>query len=104
MTERGCDKVMTCKTDGSKSGYYSADDYDFTYKVSPNDPKDACGTSRQGGSVCEQICCDEQHSHCSSTNSHLRGYFQCMSERGCYTDGQKRVHGLKHTYSNAKPK
>ena len=95
MRMRGCDKVMTCITDGSKSGYYSSDNYDFTYNVTPNVAADACGTKAQGGSTCEQLCCDAQHAHCQKTNSHLRGYFQCLSERGCYTDGQRRVHGTR---------
>ena len=90
---RGCGDVMSCDTDGSKSEYYASDDYDFTYNITPNHAEDKCGTGRQGGSTCVDTCCSEQHQYCRDSNGHLRGYMQCMDERGCDGPAVKHTHG-----------
>ena len=93
MRVRGCGDVMTCKTDGSKSGYYSEREKQINYGVPHLDKTKLCGSDYQGGSMCEEECCDGQHKYCKDNDGEVRGYFQCMIDRGCKAQANFKLHG-----------
>lgn len=93
MRTRGCESVMSCSADGSKTDFFEKDSYDFTYNINPNDDNDQCGSHRQGKARCRNACCQEQHTYCADANFNLRGYFQCMMDRRCTDYAKIKVHG-----------
>ena len=93
MRSRGCTTTISCNTDGSKADFATPDSFDFTYKVTPNDNADKCGSERQGASLCQGHCCDAQFEHCKDHNAKLRGFFQCMTERNCFDLAKEKIHG-----------
>ena len=48
---------MYCSVTGGKTNWFSNDNFDFSYLVTPGDNNTHCGTHFQGSNACRDSCC-----------------------------------------------
>jgi hypothetical protein len=101
MRVRGCGDVMTCDENAYKEGYYSTRDKTVKYGVPAGDSSKECGTTYQGGDMCEAECCERQHTYCDYWEGEVRGYLKCMDLRGCYQEANFNLHGKTEVLTEA---
>ena len=51
---------MYCSVTGGKTNWFSNDNFDFSYLVTPGDNNTHCGTHFQGSNACRDSCCQIQ--------------------------------------------
>ncbi len=93
MKVRGCGNVMSCNEDGSKAEYYNPSPKTIEYIVAHNVPEEACGSEFQGGSRCEEQCCERIHKYSKFWETEVRGYVNGMRGRGCNEQAKFILHG-----------